>query len=831
MQQHQSTSLQSQDTLLLTLGDQLAQLAARSTALEKSERILDSLYCEDIHRRELAVSEAESRTFSWAFDSWCLGHRFSCGCSCLGRNGARSSGNCLSHDKALEPPCAGHERCQKHFLNWLERDTNEPFMITGKPGSGKSTFMKFITGHVKTRSSLNTWSGGRKLVVASFYFWSSGTPLQRSQDGLLRCLLYKILSQAPDIMPTAVPRRWQATSQLRIAEPWSGKEISDAFANVVSANSLSTNFCFFIDGLDEYGGSDLGPGETDLNLVLQLKTLSSSPCVKLCLSSRPRNIFQGHFPTNGPHHITLQDHTTNDIERLVESRFDRVQGLINIENADLEQLKYMIVEMSCGVFLWVVLVVRELLDGLEPPFSMQELKERLLMLPATLDSYFQRILDKVHPQYCRFNARLLLLSVCRRGRFQPSLRYAYVLWLLEHEESDLRPYATNTTERQQIRIDDDSWDTDMKSRINKVCGDLLIVLQYSYTDYSHRSVKDFLSLPVVRQELLTLARWHTESDICLMLCQLFVSCCEADLIKSSETMAFFDFTEDLAEYERCSGTACADLIYKLDRVLCSRPLSSQIQGKQHWTESLIQPGHPEWAICDAQALILYMILSGIMIFVEQAMKCLSAEAQIIALNDALRALLLGCYHRNDYCGQRTSLALKIICSMGANVNSAAGAPSILMMDGNVKTESSRLGGSHKNGAKLGLDVANFTNGSDDRTIWELYLQERRFSTPHVSVSQDGPVGIAVGLIEAGADLECRLPDDCDDIGQAICKRLAIDLVRPEFGTHERREGARLYLHDAPMRRIQATLAKRGVTSQYLSRVEFDKTCSAYIIEC
>jgi hypothetical protein len=370
MRQHQSTSLQSQDTLLHTLGTQVAQLAARSMALERSERILDSLYCEEIHRRELAVSEAESRTFSWAFDSYCLEHRFSCGCLCLERYLVGFNGDCLWHDKALEPPCAGHESYQKRFLSWLERNTNEPFMITGKPGSGKSTFMKFITSHEQTRTALNKWSGGRKLVVASYYFWSSGSPLQRSQDGLLRCLLYKILSPMPDMIPVAVPRRWQAADQLRIADPWSRKEIRDAFANVVNANSLSTNFCFFIDGLDEYGGSDLGSGETDLDLVLQLKTLSSSPSVKLCLSSRPRVLFQGHFPTGGPHHITLHDHTTSDIKQLVNSHIDRVQGLISIERANLEKLKIMIVRKSSGIFLWVVLVVRELLDGLEPPFSM-----------------------------------------------------------------------------------------------------------------------------------------------------------------------------------------------------------------------------------------------------------------------------------------------------------------------------------------------------------------------------------------------------------------------------------------------------------------------------
>jgi energy-coupling factor transporter ATP-binding protein EcfA2 len=704
MQQHQKTSLLSQDTLLHTLGDQLAQLAARSTALEKSERILESLYHEKIHRRELEVSEAESRTFSWAFDSWCLGHRFSCGCSCNQSYLVKYNGTCFLHKQALEPPCAGHESCQKHFLNWLERDTNEPFMITGKPGSGKSTFMKFITGHEQTRNALETWSGGRKLVIASFYFWSSGTPLQRSQDGLLRCLLYKILSQAPDIMPTAIPRRWQASKQLRIAEPWSRKEIWDASANVVSANSLNTNFSIFIDGLDEYGGPDLGSGETDLDLVLQLKTLSSSPCVKLCLSSRPRNMFKGHFPTNGPHHITLHDHTTKDIEQLVESRIERVQGLFSIESADLRRFKQTIVERSSGVFLWVVLVVRELIDGLELPFSIPELKERLLLLPPTLDGYFQRILDRFHQQYRRRNARLLLLS----DRFI-SLRHAHVLWQLEQEAVGLRPHAAHTTRRQQLRPNTTSWSTDTKSWIKKTCGDLLTVegtlrdgRLYEHINYNHRSVRDFLRLSAVREKLLAIAGWHTEADIHLMCCQIFVSSCEADLITATDVVQFDRFADDVVGYERHSGTTCAKLIYKLDRFLCSRPLPMAIHGERHWTDCVVRCCHPEWGIYEAQKLLLYMAILGATTFVEQAIKSPSAEPQTAILNDLLRALLLRCYHRIYHVSADIDPAVKFLCSKGANVNAAARTLSMPPVDGNanIRMESSGLGGSHASGTDI-----------------------------------------------------------------------------------------------------------------------------------
>ena len=199
--------------------------------------------------------------------------------------------------------------------------------------------MKFIAGHEQTRQALAGWAGDKKLLVARFYFWSSGSPLQRSQEGLLRCLLYQILTQAPEMIPIAVPRRWQtAGDSPRTNEPWTRKEISDAFSAIVNVIPSRVNVCFFIDGLDEYGGSDLANGESDLELVSQLKKLASSPHVKLCLSSRPRNVFQNHLISDESRHITLHNHTAQDIEQFVQLRISIVRQLIDIDPSDLEEL-------------------------------------------------------------------------------------------------------------------------------------------------------------------------------------------------------------------------------------------------------------------------------------------------------------------------------------------------------------------------------------------------------------------------------------------------------------------------------------------------------------
>jgi predicted RND superfamily exporter protein len=84
------------------------------------------------------------------------------------------------------------------FLSWL-RTGSHVFHISGKAGSGKSTLMKFLVDHPRTREELNCWAADKQLVFAHFFFWQSGDTLQRSLEGLYRSILFETLKQCPDL--------------------------------------------------------------------------------------------------------------------------------------------------------------------------------------------------------------------------------------------------------------------------------------------------------------------------------------------------------------------------------------------------------------------------------------------------------------------------------------------------------------------------------------------------------------------------------------------------------------------------------------------------------
>ncbi|KAJ1324126.1 DnaA-like protein [Microdochium nivale] len=71
---------------------------------------------------------------------------------------------------------------KEHIKNWCDfaawlRSNDRIYWVTGKPGSGKSTLMKFLAKDVQTHQHLQAWSQSQPLITAHFYFWNSGSPV------------------------------------------------------------------------------------------------------------------------------------------------------------------------------------------------------------------------------------------------------------------------------------------------------------------------------------------------------------------------------------------------------------------------------------------------------------------------------------------------------------------------------------------------------------------------------------------------------------------------------------------------------------------------------
>ena len=315
----------------------------------------------------------------------------------------REDGVALAHQDTLEWVFQDPKPLKKpwdSFMQWLE--TGEGcYWINGKAGSGKSTLMKHVCNDRRTHDALSVWAGNQSLTVASFFFYNLGSTPQKSQEGLLRSLLHDILEQNPELSPQLVPTLCVAASKGENLEP-SFRELMRAFENLKQILSSSTSYkmCLFIDGIDELEGDHTGLSN------FFAAAAACSPNIKLVISSRPIpvcvDVF-GDFPG-----LRLQDLTFNDIRSYTNDmvrknkRWPEIAG-----DDDLCQLINEIVEKSSGVFLWVVLAVASLLDGLRNYDRVADLRKRLETLPPDLENLYSHMLDKLEPLYQTQASQLL----------------------------------------------------------------------------------------------------------------------------------------------------------------------------------------------------------------------------------------------------------------------------------------------------------------------------------------------------------------------------------------------------------------------------------------
>ena len=85
------------------------------------------------------------------------------------------------------------------FAEWLKSGQGY-YWISGKPGSGKSTLMNYICQHKLRQQLLREWCVDRLLLTPTYFFWAAGSRQQKSIDGLLRSLIYQILTECRDLV-------------------------------------------------------------------------------------------------------------------------------------------------------------------------------------------------------------------------------------------------------------------------------------------------------------------------------------------------------------------------------------------------------------------------------------------------------------------------------------------------------------------------------------------------------------------------------------------------------------------------------------------------------
>lgn len=396
------------------------------------------------------------------------------------------------------------------------------FWVNGKAGSGKSTLMKYLAGNSRTRELLAVWARGEPLFCASFYFWTAGTTLQKSQQGLLRSILHAVLSEHPELIPIAFPThcRYFCRRKLDNEDP-SLMELKAAFQLFTTQTIMPLRLCLWIDGIDEYDGDHV-------ELVQYLRSSCSSR-LKLILSSRPTPPCLAAFDSCP--RLQLQDLTRNDIRTYVQGQLAEDSNYVRmIEESAAGHERHLgllggildeLVEKSSGVFLWVVLVVKCIRSGLQDRISIEDLLASVDYMPTELEGLYRGMLNQLSPFHKR-QASMVFRIMYNFTKFplrrQPlPADQTGIMTALKLSFALDGPDSSLDAEIAEISWDEQTRREDIVRGIvtNRCCGLLEVLLRkHSFqgttmeVKFIHKSVLDFLDNADIQEDLKTI----TSSD-------------------------------------------------------------------------------------------------------------------------------------------------------------------------------------------------------------------------------------------------------------------------------------------------------------------------------
>ena len=434
-----------------------------------NEELLNSLHFPEINCREQEISDAYEETFHWIFDE---------------------------HGERLPQ--------QSNFIDWLENGSRI-YWINGKAGSGKSTLMRYIWQNEKTISRLEAWAAPHKLIVPAFFFWASGSPLQKTIKGLLRSLIYQILQTKPERMMSPAQTSYEKGLPLPFGpthEPitdWTERKLLEYFSLLAESASTSHRICLFVDGLDEFSGKykDL------VNFVLELV---KNPAIKCCVSSRSEK----PFDSLGPFSISLklEEYTRLDIEKFVKGMLAKIPqySTISLDESQREAIVEAINFKAEGVFLWVEVVVESQILMIENDDDFEMLWLQLHDIPGEVEGLYARMLDKIDRQYRSEAAKYLQMIKMSCDDGDPELTI-FDLSLAEYGlEENLRLKCLNLCPQIIISKCDR-----IKERIRLTCAGLLEIREGCFYFPSPKVLEqDYQSKSRRTYEILTGFGWDQQ---------------------------------------------------------------------------------------------------------------------------------------------------------------------------------------------------------------------------------------------------------------------------------------------------------------------------------
>ena len=277
------------------------------------------------------------------------------------------------------------ESCDDETWNtlwsWLE-SSDQLFWISGRPGAGKSTLMKFIVREQRTLDTLCKWEPEAEIL--SHYFWKIGTDMQNTWRGLMCSLLYQALVENEQLCEEMI-MKFPKVRKMKFHYDWAEETLREAVIFILKSSSVP--YCIFIDALDE-----MSRDEDVVDLLEFVQSLCQISKTKFCMSSRPEWILSQELAAVPS--LALHDITKRAMYFYIKRELEKHLADSPQPDEDGRFYEELIVKAE-GVFLWLALVVQNIKRALRNGDSQDEILARTMQLPSKLEDLYKDMWERL----------------------------------------------------------------------------------------------------------------------------------------------------------------------------------------------------------------------------------------------------------------------------------------------------------------------------------------------------------------------------------------------------------------------------------------------------
>lgn len=301
--------------------------------------------------------------------------------------------------------------------------------ISAKAGCGKTTVAAHLCQMVSTQqvpAGLGPQENKSEAVVLYFFFQRSNDEVVRTAQAALRTIIRQLVRQVPAVLPILLARHDLLSAKGDFE--WSWDAVAGVLGEMLQQLPLGVRAYLILDALDE------GEAESRILLVEWMKGLvdddpSSTPSrrnkamLKILVTGRPDGDMIDHLSAFPTLEMTDTD-TADDVRVLIHYRTEELARQRRLKPNVTRSIVQFLESNAHGMFLWVVLIMREL-ESRNERLSDEAIASKLSRTPLSLSDTYKAILRNVPParkydlwriiRWLLFGSRSLTLAELEAG--------------------------------------------------------------------------------------------------------------------------------------------------------------------------------------------------------------------------------------------------------------------------------------------------------------------------------------------------------------------------------------------------------------------------------